>query len=509
MNTPPSERPPTDQPSGGTATPDRGTSELELSIVDVPSGMRIEHGHVVPHLSLDERVARGRAARHEVPRSSHADLPSSPYRSDPVALLAQQGEGRVRELVPIRHGRMMESPFTFFRGSALIMASDLAGTPRSGIVTQVCGDAHLGNFGLFATPERRLVFGLNDFDETIPGPWEWDVKRLATSLVIASRFNGFSDAECTRTARATVAAYRASIRELARLGNLNVWYAGIEVADVLARLGTEGDRDLVRRAEARVAKSRRRDHLQAFEKLTTVIDGRVGFASDPPLVQPIAELWSDSDSVAIDDMLRSLIRRYRRSLASDLRHLLEEYRVVDLARKVVGVGSVGTRAWVILLVGRDERDPLILQAKEALPSVLEPFVGAGSHASNGERVVAGQRLMQPASDIFLGWEQVVDRHGRTVDYYVRQLRDWKGSVDVTTLAPRGMQMYGEVCARALALAHARSGDRVAIASYLGSGESFDRAVAEFASTYADRNERDHAAFVAAIEAGVIEATPGI
>jgi uncharacterized protein (DUF2252 family) len=483
----------------------------EPSIPDdsLPAGMRVEHGHLVPHLTLDERTARGRAARREVPRSSHADIGLSPYRPDPVALLEQQAEQRIPELVPIRHGRMMETPFTFFRGAALIMASDLAGTPRSGITTQVCGDAHLTNFGLFATPERRLVFGLNDFDETIPGPWEWDVKRLATSFVIASRENGYADRECATIARATVAAYRASMRELAGRNHLDVWYSTIDIGDVLARLEGKEDRKLKQRAEARVAKSRRRDHLQAFEKLTTVVDGRARFVSDPPLLQPIAELLSDVDAAAIDEMVRSLIRRYRRSLNSDRRHLLEEFEVVDLARKVVGVGSVGTRAWVILLLGRDARDPLILQAKEAPPSVLEPFVGAGTFASNGERVVEGQRLMQPATDIFLGWETVTGRDGRTVDYYVRQLRDWKGAVEVATLPPRGMQLYGEVCARALALAHARSGDRVAIASYLGSGETFDRAIAEFASSYADQNERDHAAFVAAIDEGRIAATRGI
>jgi ribosomal protein S20 len=470
---------------------------------DLPAGMRVEHGKVVPHLTVEERIARGRSARREVPRSSHADYSPSPHRVDPVVLLEQQATTRVPELVPIRYGRMLQTPFTFYRGAALVMAADLANTPRSGIVTQACGDAHLMNFGVFATPERRLAFGINDFDETLPGPWEWDVKRLAASMVVASRNNEFTAAECRQVAQATVAAYRTAIRELAEMPNLAVWYAHVDVESALSRLDGEVDRKVIKRLAANIAKSRTRDHLQAFSKLTKIVDGEPRFVSDPPLVQPIGDILTDVHPDDIEQGLRRIVRSYRRTLQSDRRHLLEEYRVVDMARKVVGVGSVGTRAWILLLLGRDNDDPLLLQAKEAQPSVLESYAGSSTHATSGERVVHGQHLMQAASDIFLGWDRVVGVDGVPRDFYLRQLRDWKGAAEVEALSPAGMGFYGTACARALARAHARSGDRIAVAAYLGSSDSFDRAVASFAEAYADQTERDFEALKAAESDGRI------
>lgn len=485
------------------------TMPLVASDDDVPPGMRVEHGKVVPHLTIEERIARGRSARREVPRSSHADFTPSPYRVDPIMLLEQQATTRVPELVPIRYGRMLQSPFTFYRGAALVMAADLAGTPRSGIVTQVCGDAHLMNFGVYATPERRLTFGINDFDETLPGPWEWDVKRLAASMVIAARNNEFTAAEARQIACTTVESYRVAMREMAEMRNLEVWYAHVDVEATLARLDLEIDRKLRKRLLADIAKSRTRDSLQAFSKLTTLVDGEPRFVSDAPLVEPIGDLLADIHPDEIERGLRRLLRSYRRTLQSDRRHLLEDFRIVDMARKVVGVGSVGTRAWVLLLLGRDNNDPLLLQAKEAQPSVLEPFVGKSLHGSSGERVVAGQHLMQATSDIFLGWDRIVGIDAVARDFYLRQLRDWKGAAEVEALSPNGLGFYGGSCARALARAHARSGDRVAIAAYLGSSDSFDRAVASFAEAYADQNERDFEALQAAERDGRITAVHGV
>jgi uncharacterized protein (DUF2252 family) len=475
----------------------------------VPVGTRHEHGKVVPHLTVAERVARGKAARREVPRSSHAGFTPGANRPDPVALLEQQAVTRVPELVPIRYGRMLVSPFTFYRGAALIMASDLAGTPRSGITTQVCGDAHLMNFGAFASPERRLEFGINDFDETCPGPWEWDVKRLAASFAIAGRDRGFSTKDRTRVLLALLGEYRSTMHRFAAMTNLAVWYSHMDVEAGIKEFQTSVGAGARRRAEANVAKARTRDSLHAFDKLTHVVDGQRRIISDPPLVQPIDELYQGMERDQILEFVRGVIRSYRRTLPSDRRHLLEDFRLVDVARKVVGVGSVGTRAWIVLMLGRDDTDPLFLQAKEAGSSVLEEFLGRSDRRSHGQRVVHGQHLMQASSDIFLGWDHAQGADGVERDFYVRQLRDWKGAALVDSMAPTTMAIYARLCARALVRAHARSGDRIAIASYLGSSDAFDRALVEFSEAYADQNERDYDALVQAEKSGRITAEHGL
>jgi uncharacterized protein (DUF2252 family) len=469
----------------------------------VPLGMRYEHGKVVPHLTVDERVARGKAARREVPRASHADFAPGTFRPDPVALLEAQAATRVPSLVPIRYGRMLVSPFTFYRGAALIMAADLAGTPRSGINTQLCGDAHLMNFGVFASPERRLVFGINDLDETQPGPWEWDVKRLAASFAIAGRDNGYSTKERAKVLLALVGTYRSAMHEYAAMTNLAVWYSHMDVAAAIHELRNEIDPATRKRADAGIAKARTRDNLQAFDKLTHVVDGQRRIISNPPLVERLEDVFEGVEREQLQEALRGVLRSYRRTLQSDRRHLLEEFRVVDMARKVVGVGSVGTRAWIILLLGRDDNDPLFLQAKEAQASVLEEFLGRGEHLSHGERVVQGQHLMQASSDIFLGWDQVHGVDGVERDYYVRQLRDWKGAAVVEAMKPATLASYARMCATSLARAHARSGDRIAIAAYLGTSDTFDRAIVEFSEAYADQNERDYEALAQAEKDGRI------
>jgi uncharacterized protein (DUF2252 family) len=474
-----------------------------------PVGMCYEHGRLVPRLTVDERVARGKAARRTVPRSSHAEFAVAVDRPDPVALLEQQAVTRVPELVPIRYGRMLVSPFTFYRGAALIMAADLATTPHSGIVTQLCGDAHLMNFGVFATPERRLTFGINDFDETHPGPWEWDVKRLAASFAIGGRDNGFSTKERAAVLMTLVGRYRSAMQEFAVRTNLDVWYSHFDVEATLKAFRGRVDPAARKQAEASLAKARTRDSLHAFDKLTRVVDGRRRIISDPPLVEPLDELVQGVERTQIDELFRELIRRYRRTLPSDRRHLLETFRFADVARKVVGVGSVGTRAWIVLMLGRDDGDPLLLQAKEAQASVLEAFVEPHEGRSHGERVVHGQHLMQASSDIFLGWEQVAGLDGVAHDYYIRQLRDWKGAAVVELMSPSTMAIYAQGCGAALARAHARSGDRIAIASYLGSGDAFDRAITEFSEAYADQNERDYDTLVQAEKDGRITAQRGI
>jgi uncharacterized protein (DUF2252 family) len=475
----------------------------------IPAGMRYEHGSVVPHLTVDERLARGKVARREVPRASHADLGSGTYRMDPVELLQRQAASRVPELVPIRYGRMLVSPFTFYRGAALIMASDLASTPRSGITAQLCGDAHLLNFGMFGSPERRLVFGINDFDETLPGPWEWDVKRLAASFVIAGRDNGFATKDRARVLAAVLDEYRSAMRRFAEMPILSVWYAQLDVETAFKQLQTRIDGTARKRAEANVAKARTRDSTQALGKLTEVVNGERRIISSPPLIQPIEELVQGVDHEELMETLRSLVRGYRRTLQSDRRHLLENFQLAHAARKVVGVGSVGTRAWILLLFGRDLSDPLFLQAKEAQPSVLEEFVAPSRHRSNGERVVHGQHLMEASSDVFLGWESITGFDGAQRDYYVRQLRDWKGSALVETMTPPTMAVFGRLCGWTLARAHARSGDRIAIASYLGGGDAFDRAIIEFSEAYADQNERDYDALVQAEKDGRVVVQRGL
>ena len=464
----------------------------------------------VPHFTRAERAARGKAARAEMPRSLQGEI-DFPEQRDPVALLEEQAVTRVPELVPIRYGRMLASPFAFYRGGALIMASDLARTPNSGLRAQLCGDAHLSNFGVFGSPERTLIFDINDFDETAPGPWEWDVKRLAASFAIAGRENGFSGKERRAVVLATVRAYREAMTAFAQMRNLEVWYAHLSVEQAVAQFTAGVDAKRLKKAEANIAKSRTKDSMHAFEKLTHIVDGEPRIISDPPLIVPIDELVpTDTERDALMDVLRKLIRSYRRTLETDRRHLLEEFRFVDLARKVVGVGSVGTRAWIALLLGSDEQDPLFLQVKEAQPSVLERFVGKSDYSNCGQRVVAGQRLMQATSDIFLGWQHVTSGiDGKERDFYLRQLKDWKGSFAVEGTVPTGAAAYGKACGWTLARAHARSGDRIAIASYLGKSGAFDQALATFAETYADQNERDYKALQAAVDAGHVKAETGL
>ncbi len=461
------------------------------------------------HLTPQERAALGKRARASVPRSSHGAWNPPVNRLDPVAVLEGQAVTRVPELVPIRYGRMLVSPFTFYRGAAAIMAADLAATPSSGLTVQACGDAHLSNFGLFASPERELLFDINDFDETHPGPWEWDVKRLAASLAIAGRNNGFSAKQRAEVVRTAVGGYRQAMIEFAAMRNLDVWYSHLRVQEGLPRLRALLGKRSIAQAEAVVDKARTKDSLQAFDRLTRIVDGRRRIVSDPPLIVPIEEILAPEQAEAVRLSMSTLLRTYRRSLVSDRRYLLEGFRLVHLARKVVGVGSVGTRAWILLMLGRDDDDPLFLQAKEAQASVLAPYVGKSRYANQGQRVVQGQRLMQAASDIFLGWERAHGLDGVDRDFYIRQLRDWKGSWAPEVMDPQAMGLYGKMCAWTLARAHARSGDRIAIASYLGSGDVFDRAVTDLAEAYADQNERDYDALRRAVKDGRVEAQTGV
>ncbi|HEX5714316.1 MAG TPA: DUF2252 domain-containing protein [Solirubrobacterales bacterium] len=456
-------------------------------------------------MNVSERVAHGKAARSVSPRSAHAGWEPAGGREDPVAILERQAATRVPELVPIRYGRMAASPFAFFRGAAAVMAADLATTPDSGLRVQTCGDAHLSNFGAFAAPDRRLVFDLNDFDESLPGPWEWDLKRLAASFAIAGRENGFGRKEREGATLTAARAYREALREFAGQGNLEVWYARLDVEAVLGEIEAE-DPKSVKQVRKGIAKAQAKDSLRALEKLTVEVDGELRFASRPPLLVPAEELLPEAEAHDLVQMLRQVLASYRDSLPRDRQHLLDGYEFRHIARKVVGVGSVGTRAWVVMLSGRDDGDPLFLQAKEAEASVFEPYVGASRFQNHGRRVVEGQRLMQAASDIFLGWCPAVGIDGKQRDFYVRQLWDWKRSAEVERLTPRGLALYARICGWTLARAHARSGDRVAIAAYLGGGDSFDRAITAFAEGYADQSERDHAALVTAIAAGRVAAT---
>ena len=453
-----------------------------------------------PWVHPTERAEAGKAARKRVPRSSHAAFEPAPGR-DPIAILAAQEADRLQDLVPLRHDRMAESPFAYYRGTPAVMAFDLAATPRSDILVQASGDALLSNFGLFASPERALVFDANDFDETLPGPWEWDVKRLAASMVIAGRANGFSAVQNRDVTLRTVRGYRQWMARYAGMRLLDVWYASITDADIReaaeatgflqGRIGATRRQGL----QAIFTKARRRDGMRAFESLTGVVDGRRVILEDPPVITHV-----EGDL----GVLEKVFTDYRATMPENRREFLERYRFVDFALKVVGVGSVGTRCYVVVLQGRDENDPLILQAKEATASVLEPYVAASGHANHAQRVVVGQQLMQATSDIFLGWTK--GPAGR--DFYLRQLWDMKGSIDTTVLQPIGMAFTGGLCGWSLARAHARTGDAAAIAAYLGTSDRFDGAIADFAETYADVNERDHAAYVAAIEAGRISTPPG-
>ena len=447
----------------------------------------------VQHLTPAERAARGKAARAEVSRRSHGEWEPSPARPDPIVLLEDQARTRVPELVPLRYGRMLTSPFAFFRGAAYIMAADLAGAPRSGLHAQLCGDAHLSNFGGFAAPDRRIVFSLNDFDETLPGPFEWDVKRLAASFAVAGRALGFDEAARRAAIIAGARSYRGAIQEFGVKGVMDTWYARLEMGTILERWGRAAGKKQVKKTRRVVDKARTKDSMKALGKLTKVVDGRPRIVGDPPLVVPVEELLPQEAADRLEEILRSIIRSYRRTLPRDRRKLLERFDYQHAARKVVGVGSVGTRAWIALFTGRDAGDPLFLQFKEAQTSVLEPFLGKSEYANHGQRIVEGQRMMQTASDILLGWDRIEGIDGRERDFYVRQLWDAKGSADVEGMNPKTLAIYAEICGWTLARAHARSGDAIAIASYLGTGDTFDQAMGTFAEAYADQNERDYAA----------------
>ena len=476
----------------------------------------------VPHLSVDERRAWGKEARDQTPPSSHTGWAPAADRPDPVALLEQQNTTREPDLVPVRHGRMMVSPFTFYRGAAKIMAADLDGTPTASLNVQLCGDAHLSNFGVFASPERRLLFDVNDFDETLPGPFEYDVKRLAASFTIAGRNNGFSKADTRATTLASVAAYREAMAGFAKMGTMDIWYAhldedelmsGVRSAAAQAKKASKKEAKTAKQAEKAArksaAKARTRDSLQALSKLGELVDGQYRIVSQPPIVVPAREFESmyGLPAATVERATRKLFREYRATLQDDRRHLLEHFQIVDMARKVVGVGSVGTRAFIVLLQGRDQQDPLFLQVKEATASVLADHLPKSRYKQHGERVVYGQRLMQAASDIYLGWTKGgVDVNRQ---YYWRQLRDMKGSAEVESMAPVGLSFYARTCGWTLARAHARSGDPIAIAEYLGDDDQFDRSVTDFSRRYTERNELDYQAFAEAIRSGRLEALEGV
>jgi uncharacterized protein (DUF2252 family) len=461
------------------------------------------------HQSLAERLAGGKAARRQAPRTAHAAFAPASDRRDPVELLEEQSAVRVPELVPIRYGRMLVSPFTFFRGAAYILAADLAPLPRTGLQSQLCGDAHLSNFGIFAAPDRRLVFAVNDFDEALPGPFEWDLKRLTASFAVAGRERGFDRRTRRHINLAAPASYRGAMRRLATMRVLDRWYTRFDVEEILAMCREQAATRSMRLFEKNIAKARACDNLRAFAKLTHEVDGTPRIISDPPLIVPIEELAGESGSHAIERFTRGLIRHYPRTLSGDRRRLLRRFRYAHAARKVVGVGSVGTRSWVVLLLGHDDDDPLFLQLKEATSSVLERFLPKSQYANHGQRVVEGQKLMQAASDIMLGWEQAEDIEGVTRSFYVRQLWDQKGSAVIETMDPRSMTIYAQMCGQELARAHARSADPVAIAGYLGASDVVDRSLAEFAELYADQNDSDYAALQHAVRTGRVAAETGV
>ena len=473
----------------------------------------------IPHPSVDERRAQGKEARDRTPPSSHAGWEPGPGRPDPVALLQDQDTRREPDLVPVRHGRMLISPFTFYRGGAKVMAADLHGTPTAGLDVQLCGDAHLSNFGLFASPERRLLFDLNDFDETLPGPFEYDVKRMAASFTIAGRNNGYSRGDTRVATVASVAAYREAMAGFAQMGTMEVWYArlaeddfprAVRAADVpRTGKGAKAARQAGKAARKEAAKARTRDSLQALSKLAERVDGHYRIVSRPPLIVPARDLEATYGIPRdkMEGLLREQFRAYRATLRDEYRKLLERFEPVDLARKVVGVGSVGCLAYIVLLQGRDQHDPQFLQLKEAIPSVLEDHLPPSRYRHHGQRVVSGQRMMQAASDIYLGWTQAKlpdIRH-----FYWRQLRDMKGSPDVETMAPTTLIFYARACGWTLARAHARSGDPIAIAAYLGKRDTFDRSITDFSERYADQNEQDYQAFVEAVRSGRLQALEGV
>jgi uncharacterized protein (DUF2252 family) len=438
-------------------------------------------------------MAEGKARRRKLPRSSHAEWKPTSNRPDPIDLLEESNKPRLPQLVPIRYGRMLESPFTFLRGAALVMAHDLASTPVTGFSAQLCGDAHLRNFGVYASPERNLLFDVNDFDETLPGPWEWDLKRLAASFVVAGRCNGFGNADCRESARSCVRSYREQMRDFSRMRLLDVWYTHVDAEAALKVFQRGGRKNLAREME----KARRRDSLKALAKLATTVDGELRLVEAPPLLTHIHD-------ERISEFVRVVSRGYLATLQDDRRQLLERYRFLDFAQKVVGVGSVGTRCYVVLFDSSHPGDPLLLQVKEAQASVLAFHHGRGHYHNQGHRVVTGQRLMQAASDIFLGWASVVGH-----DFYFRTLRDMKGCADVESMDPRDLSDYAELCGWVLARAHARSGDAARIGGYLGTSDMFEKAVARFAVDYADQTERDYEALGAAVKSGRIVAETGV
>jgi uncharacterized protein (DUF2252 family) len=451
------------------------------------------------HLSLQERREVGREARRKVPRSSHGEWEPAAARRDPVTLLEEQNASRVPWLVPVRHARMRVSPFTFYRGTARIMAADLAPTPTSGLQVQLGGDAHLSNFGAYASPERELVFDANDFDETLPGPWEWDVKRLAASFTVAGQHLGLDGAAIRRATATVVRSYRKAMAEYAPMGYLDVWYDEFTVEDLQAANHISGA-EMAERVKRFSSKARKRTSLQALAKLTEEVDGHIRIRSQPPLLVPLRELPDEASAAALEEVVRIGFEQYKATLPGNRRVLLERFTPIDTALKVVGVGSVGTRCFVMLLEGRDHEDPLFLQIKEAGPSVLEEHLGASVYPNSGQRVVEGQQLAQAQSDIFLGWTE--GREGR--QFYVRQLRDWKGSVETEGATPNQIEFYARLCGRTLARGHARSGDAASIAAYLGKGDAFDRAITDFSEAYATQNLSDYNEFVAAIDDGRLE-----
>jgi uncharacterized protein (DUF2252 family) len=505
----------------------QGSSEREVGRMAVRK---------IAHPNVSDRKAKGLEARDQTPLSSHTKWKPAADRPDPVALLQEQDKTREQDLVPVRHGRMMVSPFTFYRGAAVVMAADLAPTPVAGLGVQLCGDAHLSNFGLFASPERLLLFDVNDFDETLPGPFEYDVKRMAASFTVAGRNNGFAKSDVAAATLASVRAYREAMAGFAQMGQMDIWYSHLDEDELMgtirravaetkqeakeakkakakkAEKKDEADEKLATRAQKRAgkiaAKAHRHDSLEALSKLGEQVNGSYRIVSQPPIVVPLRDLASTYGLSAAESekVIRDQFRSYRETLQDDRRHLLEQFEIIDAARKVVGVGSVGTRCFIVLLQGRDAQDPLFLQIKEAMASVLEPYAGKSHYRQHGERVVQGQRIMQAASDIYLGWTKGLDVHR---NFYWRQLRDMKGSIDIEAMIPLGLNAYARMCGWALARAHARSGDPVAIAAYLGGTDAFDKSITDFSERYADQNERDYTEFVDAVKTGQIEATQGV
>ena len=468
-----------------------------------------DQGEGVAYFTPAERAARGKAARAEVRRRAHGRWEPSALRRSPVELLEAQASERLPELGPIRYGRMLASPFAFFRGAAYVMAADLADGTRTGLHAQLCGDAHLANFGVFRSPDRRLVFSINDFDETLPGPFEWDVKRLAASVAVAGRERGFDDRSRRAAVLATVRVYRQAMARFASMRNVDVWYTRLDVASIAQRLTGSASTKELQRFERNITAAAKKDSERALAKLCRSVEGEYRIVGRPPLITPIEDVLPGAEQEHLETVIRRMIASYRATLLGDRRKLLERYRYVHAARKVVGVGSVGTRTWILLLIGRDEGDPMFLQFKEAQASVLEPFLGRSEFELHGQRVVEGQRVMQAAPDVLLGWERIVTIDGQEKDFYIRQLWDAKGSADVESMDSIVLATYGTICGWTLARAHARSGDPIAISAYLGSNDTFDRALADFAETYADQNERDFETLRQAVSSGQIAAQTGI